>query len=333
MQAGTIASGTTEMLQRQLSRAMFRGERIRVAEDAEEIRATIDRLVADLGGVAVARAAIVDPSVRSGHAAMVDAIVDSLDPREGHFEGIAAAEVCRGIGRVVLPLPVESMLLRRPSGNPLAILSMNGRWEHGDLFGEWEVETMDGTVRVASPSALIGSKVGPFVNRDAPAVLGAAEPLTPVERALLHVLPSWYVFGALEAALDLATGYATERVAFGAPIASYQGVAFPIADAGAELQGLYELGLHALWSVYESPSTALVDALAFRWATIDVARRVLRSTIQVMGAVGLCDEHDLAIITLALQGRLRLPSDLEASMAALQRAVAASGFDSIFTPV
>ncbi len=37
MQAGPIASGTTEMLQRHLSRTMFRGERIRVTEDGAEM--------------------------------------------------------------------------------------------------------------------------------------------------------------------------------------------------------------------------------------------------------------------------------------------------------
>ena len=42
-----------------------------------------------------------------------------------------------------MPLPVEAMLLRRRSGHPLAFLSAGGRWEHGDLFAEWEVE-LDG---------------------------------------------------------------------------------------------------------------------------------------------------------------------------------------------
>ena len=126
--------------------------------------------------------------------------------------------------------------------------------------------------------------------------------------------------------------YATERVQFGSPIASYQAVAFPLADACAELQALYELALDSLRSVYERPARARVDALALRWAALDIVRRVLRIAHQVMGAVGMCDEHDLAIITLALQARLRLPYDLDASMNALGQAVEPGGFDSIFTP-
>ena len=49
MQAGPIASGTTEMLQRHLSRTMFRGERIRVTEEGSEMRAVFDRVMGDRG--------------------------------------------------------------------------------------------------------------------------------------------------------------------------------------------------------------------------------------------------------------------------------------------
>ncbi len=269
----------------------------------------------------------------------LDGIIGELDPRDGPFEGLAAAEVCRGAGHAVLPVPVEAMLLRRPGGAPLVALSPGGRFEHGDLFPTWRALTTDGTVRTVRPTgARIGSKVGPFVNLDPPTVdtpLVDAddEPLTAVEAALLHALPAWYLLGAAERALDLATVYATERVQFGSPISKYQGVAFPLADACSELQALYELGLFTMHRVYAASDAALVDALAFRWAALDIVRRVLRITHQVMGAVGQCDEHDMPIITLTLQARLRLPLDLEASLDALAAAADRLGFDSIHTPV
>ncbi len=334
MQCGTIATGTTEMLQRQLSRAMFRGERIRVTPQAEELRRSIDKMLTARGGIGLARNAMLEPLVRQELVADVETMIESMDPRQGHLEGVAAAEVCRGAGHVVLPLPVEALILRRPSGRPLGMLSPHGRLEHGDLFPEWEVLGSDGSLlRVSAATDLLGSKIGPFVNRTPLTVLGPGEALSPTEEALLSVLGSWYVLGALEGALDLATVYATERVAFGAPIASYQGVAFPLADACSELQAVYELALHALWSIYESPATARVDALALRWATLDTARQVMRIAHQVLGAVGLCDEHDLTIISFALQARLRLPRDLSASMTALEQAAERDGFDSIYLPV
>jgi alkylation response protein AidB-like acyl-CoA dehydrogenase len=157
-----------------------------------------------------------------------------------------------------------------------------------------------------------------------------AEPISSFEHAMLHVLSSWYVFGAVEKALDLATVYATDRVAFGAPIASYQGVAFPLADASSELQALYELALYSLNSVYESPESALADALALKWATADSGSKILRIAHQVLGAVGQCDEHDLSIITLTLQARLRLPFGTEECLKQLAAEVGQSGFDNLF---
>jgi len=333
MQAGPIASGTTEMLQRHLSRTMFRGERIRVTEDGSEMRAVFDRVVRVVGGVDAARRAIGEPSSRIDLLAQVDPVLQSLDARDGYFEGVSAAEICRGAGTVVLPLPIEAMLLRRASGRPLALLSAHGRFEHGDLFSEWEASWAAGQTEVfTSGPDLIGSKVGPFVNKMPAAPAGAAEPLSSFELAMLHVLGSWYIFGALEKALDLATVYATDRIAFGKPIATYQGVAFPLADACSELQALYELGLYSLNSVYESPESALADALALKWATADSGTKILRIAHQVLGAVGQCDEHDLSIITLMLQARLRLPFGTEECLKRLAAEVEQSGFDSLFSP-
>jgi alkylation response protein AidB-like acyl-CoA dehydrogenase len=334
MQAGPIASGTTEMLQRNLSRTMFRGGRIRVTEDGSEMRGVIDRVTRDLGGVDATRRAIAEPRSRSDLLAQVEPVLQSLDPRDGYFEGVSAAEICRGAGAAVLALPIEAMLLRRPSGRPLALVSSRGRIEHGDLFSEWDVSIDGGQTEVVTWGPdLIGSKVGPFVSKIPPVRLGDGEPLSSFEHAMLHVLNSWYVFGALEMALDLATVYATERVAFGSPIAAYQGVAFPLADACSELQAFYELALYSLNSVYESPESALSDALALKWATADSGPKILRIAHQVLGAVGQCDEHDLSIITLTLQARLRLPFGTEECLRRLAVEVEQSGFDSLFPPV
>ena len=51
--------------------------------------------------------------------------------------------------------------------------------------------------------------------------------------------------GIAQAALDVAVGYASERVAFGGPIARFQGVQFPIADVAARLHAARLATLHA----------------------------------------------------------------------------------------
>ena len=277
--------------------SFFCGERIRVTEDVEEIRSSVDRLAAAHNGADAARHAIIDPTLRTKLIEPLEGIIEGLDPREGYFEALAAGEVCRGAGQAVLPLPVESMLMRRASGRPLVQLSPRGRFEHGDLFEAWDAADLDGTVQHVEPVAgTVNSKVGPFVNLEPALPVSDEEPLTPTEQALLKLLPSWYLLGAAEKALDLAAVYATERVQFGSPISKYQGVAFPLADAAAELEALYELALHATHSVHATPEAALVDTMALRWAALDIVRKVMRIAHQVLGAVGMCDEHDLTII-------------------------------------
>ena len=51
--------------------------------------------------------------------------------------------------------------------------------------------------------------------------------------------------GIARAALELAIGYATEREAFGGPIARFQGVQFPIAEIAARIDAARLLTLHA----------------------------------------------------------------------------------------
>ncbi len=50
--------------------------------------------------------------------------------------------------------------------------------------------------------------------------------------------------GIAQAALDLATTYATQRIAFGGPIARFQGVQFPMADVAAKLEAARVLTYH-----------------------------------------------------------------------------------------
>jgi acyl-CoA synthetase (AMP-forming)/AMP-acid ligase II len=83
-------------------------------------------LVADRGGVAAARRAMENPSSRTALLSGLNEIITSLDPGHGVTEGLAAAEVCRGSGRGLLPVPVEAMLLRRTA---------SARWWRSHLAG------------------------------------------------------------------------------------------------------------------------------------------------------------------------------------------------------
>lgn len=96
--------------------------------------------------------------------------------------------------------------------------------------------------------------------------------------------------GIAQAALDVAVQYATERTAFGGPIARFQGVQFPIADIAARLDAARLLMLHAARlrdaGVPHGPAGAKAKLLASRVAVdaADVA-------VQTLGGYGFSAEY------------------------------------------
>jgi hypothetical protein len=294
---------------------------------AAEFGAAAAKAFADLGGVDCARRAEADPSSRETEvgAALAGVGADELDPRADLETAAAAAELCRMAGRCVLPYPVAGYLLRQPQ--PLALVS-SLRVDHGDLFGAWRATTLDGSASEATPAGLpLSSKLGPFVT-DLSAS-GDLPPSSVLERALLLTLSSWRVLGVCERALELAVEHVGDRVQFGQPLAQFQAVQFQLADASVLVDGLREVCRFTLWRAFSSDDT-LVDALSLRVHALDVARAVLRTTQQLHGAAGVCDEYDISMLCRHVQPELRLPFGSDHTAAVLFDAVATSGFESLF---
>jgi alkylation response protein AidB-like acyl-CoA dehydrogenase len=145
------------------------------------------------------------------------------------------------------------------------------------------------------------------------------------------VLGSWRVLGGLETAVALATAHVAAREQFGRPLAEFQAVRFAIADATVAVRGLTELAKYTLWRLAVAGDQArAVDAVALRLHACDVARDVLRSCHQLLGALGFCDEHDVSVIDRHLQPLLRLPLAAEALADRLVPAVSAGQLESLF---
>jgi len=97
--------------------------------------------------------------------------------------------------------------------------------------------------------------------------------------------------GIAQAALDLAVSYASDREAFGGPIARFQGVQFPIADVAAQLDAARLLTLHAAalrdagkpHGAAGAKAKLVASALAVKAA--DVA-------VQTLGGYGYSAEYD-----------------------------------------
>jgi alkylation response protein AidB-like acyl-CoA dehydrogenase len=95
------------------------------------------------------------------------------------------------------------------------------------------------------------------------------------------------LLGAGGALLDMAAGYAKQRVQFGRPIGQFQAVKHQLADV---LVGL-ELARPLLYGA--AVTMAPRDVSAARVACGTAAYRAARTALQVHGAVGYTAEHDL----------------------------------------
>lgn len=299
--------------------------------EAIELRTAATRAFADHGGVDLARRAEADPSVRTTEVAtLVTALgVDDLDPRSDDVSLAAAAALCEAAGAVALPYPVASVLVRDADGRPTAAVPASTvRIDHGDLFAEWRVATLDGEgggVATAAGNAM-GTRLGPFVTDLACA---DGQPAAGTDILLQQTLVAWTVLGALDRAVGLAVEHVTGRIQFGKPLSAFQAVQFQIADAAVAVAGLRELAAFTLWRLGAAEG-ARADVLALRLHTVEVARAVFRATQQLHGAAGVCDEYDVSVLARHLQPALRLPISADATVTLLADAIATDGFVGLF---
>lgn len=302
-------------------------------ELAAEFGEAADKAFAALGAVDCARRAEAQPEVRANEvaAAMADLGAADVAPRTGLDAAAAAAELCRVAGRYAVPYPVAAVLMGDPeTGTPLAVAEP-GRWrvDHGDLFDDWLVVDLDGRACTARPASVpLGSKLGPFVTSLSP----DARRLPPslIDASLWMTLAAWRVLGTTERCLELAVEHVSDRVQFGQRLAEFQAVQFQLADAAVGVDGLRELSRFTLWRLFSDPAAARADALALRLAALDTARAVIRTSQQLHGAAGLCDEYDVSVLARHIQPDLRLPFGAERTASEMFAAVKSVGFEALF---
>lgn len=102
--------------------------------------------------------------------------------------------------------------------------------------------------------------------------------------------------GAAIRLLDTGTAWAREREAFGAPIADYQGVSFPLADSLTELTAARLLTYHAAHAFDELEDRRVVHgkvSMAKLFAS-EMAGRVADRALQILGGRGYMVENPAA---------------------------------------
>ncbi len=97
--------------------------------------------------------------------------------------------------------------------------------------------------------------------------------------------------GIARAALELAVKYASERQAFGGPIARFQGVQFPIADIAAQVDAARLLTLHAAGLRDAGHPHGAAGAKAKLFAS-SVAVRAADVAVQTLGGYGYSREYN-----------------------------------------
>ena len=98
--------------------------------------------------------------------------------------------------------------------------------------------------------------------------------------------------GAAQASLDEAAAYASQRHAFGKPIAENQGVSFPLAEHATYLEGARWMCYHALWlREQERPHTSL--ASMSKWWPPVAAKDSIEAAMKIHGNLGYSTEFPL----------------------------------------
>lgn len=110
---------------------------------------------------------------------------------------------------------------------------------------------------------------------------------------LFAILRAGVACGMARAAFEYARDYAKERIAFGRPIASYQGIAFTVAEMAMKLDAARLLVWRAAasWDRDVSNATLVQEAEAAQLQAVKVAKANTIDAVQVMGGAGFMQDH------------------------------------------
>lgn len=300
-------------------------------QDISDFAAVAGKRLTRLGGPPAALRAEKDDTIRdAARTALNDVGAFDLDVRSAPDDLLAAAVLCQAAGATVLPYPLVEELLAIDGARLTLVNPKAPRIDHGDLAGDWVAADVDGNRYRPQPGSRTGAKLGPFL---VPATLSAPEGSVPAVDVNLHlVLGSWRILGAVQQSLRVVTEHVRARVQFGKPLADFQAVRFAVADAAVAVRGLHEL---AKFTICRPESLAAqihsADALILRLRAADAARQVMRTSHQLLGALGFCDESDVSVLDRHTQPLIRLPLGTEELALRLIPCVSDGSFETLFS--
>ena len=219
--------------------------------------------------------------IGNGGIADVHVVVATVDPEAGH----------RGQGVFIVPKGTPGLSMLRKLDKLGCRASHTGeivleecRVPGDQLLGGWERlqeriakgrESEQGR-KPLTPEEEAGAAAA--VQRRSSAALGAFERTRPMVAA--------QAIGIARAALEFARDYASHREAFGQPIIENQGVAFPLADVAAELDGARLLTWRAAWMAAQRKPFENAEGSMSKLKASELAVRACEQAIQTMGGWG-----------------------------------------------
>jgi acyl-CoA dehydrogenase len=110
---------------------------------------------------------------------------------------------------------------------------------------------------------------------------------------LYNILRGAVACGMARAALEYASAYAKERIAFGRPIVSYQGIAFMVAEMAMKLDAARLLVWKAAVSWHQSAEgeTLVQEAESGQYQAVKLAKSATIDAVQIMGGAGFMQDH------------------------------------------
>lgn len=99
--------------------------------------------------------------------------------------------------------------------------------------------------------------------------------------------------GLAQGALDYAVRYAKERIQFGRPIASFQGIQFMMADMAIKIEAARQLAYRAARMLDNHDRGAAVAGAMAKAYAADVVMQVTIDSLQILGGHGYTTEHPL----------------------------------------
>jgi alkylation response protein AidB-like acyl-CoA dehydrogenase len=110
---------------------------------------------------------------------------------------------------------------------------------------------------------------------------------------LYNILRAGVACGMARAAFEYAMDYAKERIAFGRPIASYQGIAFMVSEMAMKLDAARLLLWRAAanWDLDIQIAPLVREAEAAQNQAVAIAKSATIDAVQIMGGAGFMQDH------------------------------------------